>query len=207
MAKSQQDYEIELEVVRKEYDKVGRRISFLVKKINGFKTNDDKTIADGIANTIEIGGYESLAAIQWRWILHHWHDETSFAYKTRSNLLYALGINTNGIAGHKESERVKQFKLSIHSHHDASKFLDFYKLVKQHLITYSSPEDKTQVVGMQLLLNMFGDEWEHASWELEINAETNLARFIELYSKWKKPTDWMTLEDAFKTIEKYHKEY
>lgn len=193
-------YELEIKTLAKERDSLNRRITFRRNKINALK--DEKFTID--VSTVPADDITKLTVEQWKMMLYHWHDQTTLHYTTTSNFLMKHGVWTSGIAGTGKFDcKVRQHYFSIHNSHNTDKFKELYLIAKDALKDWPSRKDDTPIIEMGLLVNMFRESYDHYGHRLEIRKEDDMCRFIDAYSTYKEPTDWMPLDTAFDEIKKY----
>ena len=203
MSKTKEEYQAELDELLKERKALDAKISYrvnIIKSINEREAND-------ILSTINFNDIDSITTEQWKYILYHFHDISQTRYKMSTDILEKCGISSNGIAGGKHFNEVRQFAWGFHNHYDFSKYKSFYFRVKDVLNFFpSEADDKTEVWTIYLYINMFETRWSDYLYYLEIRKSDDMCRVIDLSAYSKKnyiKTDWMTFDEAEELINKY----
>jgi hypothetical protein len=199
MTKTVEEYQAEIDLLNKERKTLERKISSRYNKIKKIREAQSEVAM----SDINFDDIDSITTEQWKYILYHWHDIATNRYKKCTNFLYSLGLNTDGLAGQKHSDTVRQFSWSFHTHYDLNKYKEIYFRVKDALNFFKSSKDDTDVWQIYLFVNMFGQNWSNSGHYIEIRKEDDMCRIIDEWSSYKAPTKWMTWDEVIELVNKY----
>lgn len=194
-------YQEELNNLIEEREKITQKITHINNKITKLKVSDEKLFVQNIP----LDDIKSITKEQWEWLLYHYHDETHYGYKTRTDFFNKLALFTNMIAGGEHSDKIRQFSFTLHEHHNIDNFFNNFNYILPYLKEFPSKLDKKNIVNIKLYMNVYGWDYNYDGIYIEIDKKQNKARFVRYYTKYDNKKDWITIDDCKKELKKYKK--
>lgn len=198
--KTIEDYIIELDKVEAKIKPLEAKRTRIRKMITKMKEDASKVFQSNLPNKLEDYTIEQI-----EWLLYHYHDETSVDYNKKNVIFNSLNLFSTGINGGEYVDTIRQSRFLATSNWFPF-FVDFYKVVKEQLKDFPSVIDKDKnVIVLDTHTNVFGWDYCYDGVNLEIDKETDTARFIKGFGRLStnNTSDWVSFDKIQELLIKY----